>query len=198
MMFVGDTHVGKTSIINQFSGGICPTYHLLTIGVDYATTRHGGNKFQIWDTAGDPKFQGQIDVYLKSIDIVVIVFDLTHRESMTQIPEWYHRIKSHNPQAIIAIVGNKVDLADQRDIGGISEEIDLILPCPGLGVEVMCFEVSAKTTIGITSMFETLAWDHSQKFGPGDHISDSDLVSDSDHDPEHHKKWTHERCCVIL
>ena len=80
VLLVGDSKVGKTSILLQFTDEIYNDTHLMTIGIDYKIKRIQMGDFKvrlkIWDSAGQERFQSITKNYYKGADAVVFVFDI--------------------------------------------------------------------------------------------------------------------------
>ena len=150
---VGDSGVGKTSIIeryinDKFSKDIRPT-----IGVDYFTKNmiFGKNeiKLVIWDTAGMEEFRNITSHYYKNTDAIFLVFALNNRRSFENIERWLEEFneKCDNPNAVVILIGNKYDLKDREvsiDEGELYAKKN----------RLMYAEVSASTSWGINDLFE--------------------------------------------
>lgn len=113
LIFVGDSAVGKTSIIARIiDNPFNETYHS-TINLDNCTKIliHNNKKIklQIWDTAGQEKFRSLITSYIRNASIVVIVYDISNRDSYLHLENWVNYINSIE-NTIIVICGNKIDL----------------------------------------------------------------------------------------
>ena len=81
--FLGDSGVGKTSLINQFIYGTFSMTHSPTIGIDYLSkiinTGERSIRLQIWDTAGQERFRSLIPSYIRDASAIIIVYDVTCR-----------------------------------------------------------------------------------------------------------------------
>lgn len=110
---VGNSGVGKSSILLQFIDHKFADEHKLTIGVEFgARTIQVGDKkvkIQIWDTAGQEHFRSITRAYYRDAAIVVLVFDVTDADSFNALQIWIDDINdmTNNPQIIL--VGNKID-----------------------------------------------------------------------------------------
>ncbi|MFH4980200.1 hypothetical protein AB6A40_006909 [Gnathostoma spinigerum] len=75
-------------------------------------------RMQIWDTAGQERFRCMVPMYMRDAAAAIIVFDITSRKSFDDVEKWIHELDrcsvEFNP--ILMIVGNKCDLADQRQV----------------------------------------------------------------------------------
>ena len=140
IIIVGNTGVGKSSLLLKYTRDIFSTNYEPTIGVDFGSmivhipdsnNEHTPVKLQIWDTAGQERFRTITKSYYKNTCGVVIVFDLTNKESFNAIPEWIDSIKQDaDPSVEIILIGNKSDLESdyqitEDDIDNICREYDL-------------------------------------------------------------------------
>ena len=121
VIILGASTVGKTSIFlryfnNEFSHGT-----LTTLGVDFKTKffKFESKKLKInyIDTAGQEKFKSISENYLKGTDGVILVFDLTNKETLDLVNYWADCIKKNNRDNIgMILFGNKSDLENDRDV----------------------------------------------------------------------------------
>ncbi|XP_042890755.1 LOW QUALITY PROTEIN: ras-related protein Rab-27A-like [Penaeus japonicus] len=125
---LGDSGVGKTSFLYQYTEGIFQQQFISTVGIDFREKRmiYKGNSFarpqgvhlQLWDTAGQEKFRSLTTAFYRDAMGFLLLFDLTNEQSFLNIRSWLEQLKTHaycdNPDIILC--GNKVDLADQRMI----------------------------------------------------------------------------------
>lgn len=122
---VGDSGVGKSNILSRFINGNFDDNINPTIGVDFATKIIKNNnkllKLQIWDTAGQEKFKSITNSYYINSKAILVVFDVTRRETFTNCNDWISDIKEVIGNNIyICLVGNKIDLIESRNVS--SEE----------------------------------------------------------------------------
>jgi Ras-related protein Rab-1A len=118
---VGDSNVGKTSLLNRYCDDIFKNTQISTIGVDFKVLLLKFNdltiKLQIWDTAGQERFRSISVNYFKSAHGFLIVYDITNRNSFNNLNSWIDLVSQHNQNtACNFIVGNKCDLNNQRAI----------------------------------------------------------------------------------
>lgn len=130
----------------------------MTIGVDFSfkPIRVNGDRLvlQIWDTAGQDSWRSLTKKYWEGADIVIIVFDLTRRETFDNVKTWLKESREilHNWKELqFALIGNKCDLEDEREIS--SEEVVAFAENEGLYYT----ETSAKTGANVNQMFEYVA-----------------------------------------
>jgi small GTP-binding protein len=118
---IGSSGVGKTAILKRLVDNTFTGESQTTIGVEYvaATVPVDGHpiKLQIWDTAGQERFRSIAKAYFRSAIGVMLVFDLTDRKSFEDLTQWLNDVHSLcDPNAIVTLIGNKLDLANQRVI----------------------------------------------------------------------------------
>ena len=119
----GNSGVGKTSIISKYINGTLPDKVVVpTISVELCTKiitlRNGTQmKAQIWDTAGQEKYQSLSSNYFKRSQGILIVFDITNKNSFNDVKNWVKMITDMtNEKCILYLVGNKKDLEDKRQV----------------------------------------------------------------------------------
>lgn len=123
LILVGDSHVGKSCLLRRFKEGRFIEFNDPTVGVDFHTNMiqvDGSNwlKLQLWDTAGHERFRAITRSYYRNAVGVLLVFDVTDRNSFNKIPEWIEDIlQSSKPNTpLFVLVGNKSDLDDKRQV----------------------------------------------------------------------------------
>ena len=149
LILIGDSNVGKTTLLSKYINNENIEDITPTVGLEnkVKTTEIKGikTKIQIWDTAGQEKFNSLTQNFFKNTDGILIVFDLTNQESFDNIQKWI--AKSDNKIKKI-IVGNKSDLVDQRKV--TKEDIKLIIK------KYNYVEVSALNGTDVGKAFDTL------------------------------------------
>ena len=116
VVLVGNSCVGKSSIVLRYADDEFSDVFLATIGVDFRFKSflcEGENvKLQIWDTAGQEKFRTITNSYYRGAHALMIVFDITDHQSFADATNyWFQEIKTSCPPEIqILLVGNKSDL----------------------------------------------------------------------------------------
>ncbi|MHA1976603.1 MAG: Rab family GTPase [Candidatus Hodarchaeales archaeon] len=114
---IGDGGVGKTALIQHLLGRTFTTNYLLTIGTDISTfqLQHNGQtlRLQLWDLAGQSRFDIIRNMYFSGARAGVLVFDLTRPASLQSLSKWKDEIFLHSQRKIpIVILGNKSDLEE--------------------------------------------------------------------------------------
>lgn len=116
ILIIGDSGVGKTSILNRFSTDTFNESFISTIGVDFKIKKVNVNgndvKLQVWDTAGQERFRTITSSYYRGAHGIIIVFDVSDKDSFLNVDHWIKEIDSYcinrNIQKIL--IGNKIDL----------------------------------------------------------------------------------------
>ena len=155
-LVVGNSGVGKTCIVrrlchNDYIEGI-PS----TVGVDFLahTMEIDGQvvKLQIWDTAGQEKYQSIGKAYYRNAIGVLLVFSLIDHESFEHLERWYDQVLKHcHPKARMIVVGNKTDLVSEKAV--TEEEINCFVGQRNLEY----IPSSAKLNKGVGDAFYRLA-----------------------------------------
>ena len=157
LLIIGNSNVGKTSMITRFTNGTFSQNYLATVGVDnYTKIETIDNKnvqIKLWDTAGQEKFKSLTKSFFRGAEGVILVYDITNLESFTDLKLWINSIKENlgeEKESIPSIiVGNKIDLGE-REIS--LEEANKF--CKDNNYEY--FETSAKTGENIDKSFRAL------------------------------------------
>nr|AFZ78867.1 Ras-related protein [Coptotermes formosanus] len=154
LILIGDSSVGKTSLIMRYIDDKFSPNNLSTIGVDFKTKylEIDGHqvKVQVWDTAGQEQFRAITRAYYRNSNGILIVFDLTNRETFNQVKVWLQSIHDVSVDAVdVILCGNKVDL--ERAVS--REEVEEFASLSS----VPYFETSCKLNTGINEMFMELA-----------------------------------------
>ena len=171
ILTIGESGVGKTSILRRFVENKFLKTHLATIGIDFKTKNLNINnqdiKLKIWDTAGQERFRNITTQYYKGADGIVLVYDVTDEASYEKIRDWMEQILSNTQQEEIGLVllGNKCDMEPRN----VTEEMGKKM---AEELKVNYFETSALTGQGIKEAFEQLTRDIMKKRGVGETNSD--------------------------
>ena len=156
ILTLGDTLVGKTSIVLRFSDDKFFENQKSTIGIDFKTKyiKVGEDfvKVFLWDTAGQERYKNVAKQYYNGANGVLLIYDVCCRESFKRIDFWLNELKEKNKidELYIVLVGNKIDLEDQRVIS--KEEGEKYASDNNINYS----EVSAKTGKGIINLFKKI------------------------------------------
>lgn len=151
-IIIGDTGVGKSCLLLQFTDKRFQPVHDLTIGVEFgARLVHVDGKhikLQIWDTAGQESFRSITRSYYRGAAGALLVYDITRRETFDHLASWLEDARQHaNPNMTIMLVGNKADLSQRRAVS--LEEGEDFAREHGL----LFLETSAKTSLNVDEAF---------------------------------------------
>jgi small GTP-binding protein len=120
IVIAGNGRVGKTSLVHRYVAGTFNRSYSVTIGADFATREvNMGNetvRLVLWDLAGQRRFQIVRDGFYRGARVVLLVFDITNRQSWKDMLLWEKEVAQRVPTAQIVIIGNKVDLEQERVI----------------------------------------------------------------------------------
>ena len=121
ILLLGDSSVGKSSLFLSFMDKSWNETFVPTIGVDFKIKTINVNnmniKYQVWDTAGQERFRTIISSYYKGAHGILLVYDITLKESFESLNDWLNEIKKNTSKNIVKVlIGNKIDLNDKRVI----------------------------------------------------------------------------------
>ena len=117
VVIIGDSAVGKTSLLNRIVGDVFNPYELSTVGANYQliTRKIEGKKIeiQVWDTAGQEKFRSLSPIYFRNAIGAIAVYDQTSKQSYENLDMWLKMFTDiAGNDSVIAIAANKSDLMD--------------------------------------------------------------------------------------
>jgi len=156
LVLLGDSAVGKSSLVLRFVKKQFFEYQESTIGAAFLTQTVAVNdfvvKFEIWDTAGQERYHSLAPMYYRGAASAIVVYDITNRQSFVRAKSWVKELQRQgNPNIVIALAGNKLDLQDQRKVE--VDEAKSYADDNG----IMFMETSAKTNHNVTELFKAIA-----------------------------------------
>ena len=130
VIFLGDTNVGKSSVINRLKNNSFNKNQQQTFTLEHYNLIIKINSYilrmQIWDTAGQEKFDSITSTYYKSTDVAIFVYAINSKESFERIPGWIKELEEQNTSnkneeeeeqiTLKLLIGNKADLENERKI----------------------------------------------------------------------------------
>ncbi|KEG08477.1 ras-related protein rab-2a [Trypanosoma grayi] len=151
-IIIGDSGVGKSCLLLQFTDKRFEPLHDLTIGVEFGarvvTIQQKNVKLQIWDTAGQESFRSITRSYYRGACGALLVYDVTRRETFTHLQTWLEDAKANaNTAIVIMLIGNKCDLEAKRQVS--REEGETFAKANNL----VFMETSAKTAQNVDDAF---------------------------------------------
>ena len=120
-IIIGETGVGKSCLLLQFTDKRFQPVHELTIGVEFGarlvTVDEKPLKLQIWDTAGQEAFRSITRSYYRGAAGALLVYDITWRETINKIGMWLKEARNNgNEEMVVMLIGNKNDLEHRRQV----------------------------------------------------------------------------------
>ncbi len=162
VIILGDSGVGKTSLMQQFVNKKFSTQYKATIGADFLTKEieidDRSITMQLWDTAGQERFQSLGVAFYRGADCCVLVYDVNNQKSFDSLNSWKDEflIQSNprDPENFpFIILGNKIDIEENKRVVNLKRAQTY---CQQLG-DVPYFETSAKEAINVNQAFEVIA-----------------------------------------
>ena len=196
VILLGDSTVGKTSIFTQYIKKEFKISTLATIGMDNTkkTIKLDGRtiNLSILDTPGNPTFRNITKNSIRNSDIIIIVFDITNKNSFENLEKWYNFVKEmlDIDKIVVGIAANKNDLEEKSEV--TPDEYNSF----SQNYNVDVFSVSAINYSIIEEMFFKLTEKYYNSFLKGKELTFSlnrkSIVLKKSHD--HHNK---KKCCNI-
>jgi len=155
LLLIGDSAVGKTSLLSRYAEDVWTPEFVSTIGIDFKTRKmqiEGQSvKIQIWDTAGQERFRTITQAYYRGAMGIFVCFDLCDDISFKHVRHWMANIKTHsNQQVFTVLVGTKCDKDNKRMVNteegqALADEFDMPY-----------FETSAKGDVNVKETFDLM------------------------------------------
>ena len=155
VLLLGNSDVGKSSLLLRYVDSVWNDAFVPTIGVDFKVKTLNINdkkiKMQIWDTAGQERFRTVVATYFRGAHGILLLYDVTNKDSFKNLESWLIEIEKNAKEKVLKIlIGNKCDLTDDREISTEEGKAFALRN----GMEFM--ETSAKMNTNVTEAFETL------------------------------------------
>ena len=155
ILLIGDSFVGKTSLLLKYCDGQFPEAHMATIGVEFKDKIINVGKWkvrlQIWDTSGQERFRSITQNFYRNADGILFVYDVTNRESFSHIKDWLMDSQVEDSDIKRILVGNKIDLEDKRAID--AEKMNSFAESK----KMKCFETRAKSGENVENIFKEIS-----------------------------------------
>jgi Ras-related protein Rab-1A len=156
VLLIGDSGVGKTSLLYRMTSDKFDENYVTTIGVDFGIQQFDVNgkivKMQIWDTAGQERFKAIVTSYYRGSHAIFLVYDVTDIKSFDNIRKWIEEIKQYADENVkLFLIANKVDRENKRVVS--QEEGQKYAD----KLNAVYFETSAKTAYNVEKIFIAMA-----------------------------------------
>ena len=156
LLIIGDSTVGKTSMLSRYVEDKFNSQFLATAGIDFFTKDEIFNnkkvRIKVWDTAGQERYKSLTNAFFRNAQGVILVYDVNKAETFENLKYWLQSINSNlgeKTEIKKIIIGNKIDL--QREVS--KEEAEAFAEQN----KVNYFETSAKLNQGISESIRYLA-----------------------------------------
>jgi small GTP-binding protein len=119
VLIIGDSSVGKTSMILKMLDGVFDPSFMATIGIDYRTKLINVSdkivKVQLWDTAGQERFRSIVKTYFRAAMGILLCFDVSDKETFNNLNDWYTLVQDYCLENVsVIVIGNKTDLLNRQ------------------------------------------------------------------------------------
>ncbi|XP_039253691.1 ras-related protein Rab-37-like [Styela clava] len=157
VMLVGDSGVGKTCVLVRYKDDTFLSGSFIsTVGIDFRNKMvlidDRKIKLQIWDTAGQERFRSVTHAYYRDANALLLVYDITNRQSFNNVRSWIADIKQHAKEnVIVMLIGNKADCSSTRMVTlaegeKLAKEFELVF-----------VETSARSGMNVELAFKAVA-----------------------------------------
>ena len=160
MILLGESGVGKTSIINQFTSGIFDEDTGSSLSAQFVSKEIEIEKlcekikFDIWDTAGQEQYRAIAKIFYKNAKIIILCYDITNRHSFNELKEYWYEQQTKlyvDSNPVMAVVANKSDLYNESE--AINEEEGIAF---AKEIGAIFQMTSAKSNSGIDQLFQNI------------------------------------------
>jgi small GTP-binding protein len=158
-VLIGDSGVGKSSMLLKFVDNMFSLKHLITVGIDLKIKTIDVDdkccKLQIWDTAGQERFKTITQIYYRGAHVIIIVYDVTNYSSFMSTKQWLRDVNECcGPDVYKVLVGNKCDDCFAVNIKQVETDE---AKCFADANNMLFIETSAKNNINIEKLFISAA-----------------------------------------
>lgn len=161
VILLGDSGVGKTSLMDRYVNKKWSAQYKATIGADFLTREVEVDgrlvTLQIWDTAGQERFQSLGNSFYRGADCCILVFDITDAQSFEDMENWRNEFLVQAGVSLpdsypFVVLGNKVDQEDRRAVPSRQAQNW----CKDIG-NIPYYETSAKSATNVDAAFHMVA-----------------------------------------
>ena len=158
LVIIGDSGVGKTNFIFQFTEGRFSSMHVTTVGFDYKSKiiklpkSKKNVKLQIWDTAGQERYMAINKNLFQKVQGIILMYDLTSRDSFEHVSNWLNLIKQTASSKTVILVANTLELEEDKRIVSVDEGEKIAKEN-----NILFFEGSGSSGQNVDKIFTTIA-----------------------------------------
>jgi len=121
LIVIGDSGVGKSCLTNNAIKNTFEDTYNATVGFEFFTfnikLKNKIVKLQIWDTCGQELYRSLITNFYRNTSLAIMVYSINSKDSFDNIEMWLRELRTHsNPDAKVFLIGNKVDLENEREV----------------------------------------------------------------------------------
>ena len=191
ILLIGDTAVGKTSLIHKYAKDEFEENYTATIGIELITKDIVINdakiKLKIWDTSGQERFKSLTANFYRGTDGVLFVYDVSNPDTFDSLKNWMKEVLDYNSNVKKILVGNKIDLKDKSRVekNSINKFISKY--------NMESYETSAKTGENVDLVFSQLT-KLIMEDGPSLNKESGQKLDQAEFD-ENDKKNKKKKCC---
>ena len=151
IVLVGNSSVGKTSLIRVYMGESFDNDYMSTIGAEFRQKKFNKDvTLKIMDTAGQERFRSISKSYYRNSDGIIFVFDITNEESFKDLEYWLNDPNNTEKDFKKILVANKIDLEKSKNIN--REKYERFAKKNNM----KCIETSAKDNINVEDIFNEI------------------------------------------
>jgi len=186
VVFLGESSVGKSSIVTRFTRDEFYEFQEPTIGAAFQTKAvrldNCTVKMEFWDTAGQERYRSLAPMYYRGAKVAFIVYDITNKDSLNNAKSWLKEVERRGePDCLLVLLGNKLDVNNSRQVE--REEVAVFSETNN----IMFSEVSAKTGININEIMIRVAKELALKMPSQDPKPDTFIIDNVRHNTK--------KCC---
>uniref|UniRef100_A0A914EH42 Ras-related protein Rab-7a n=1 Tax=Acrobeloides nanus TaxID=290746 RepID=A0A914EH42_9BILA len=184
VILLGDSFVGKTSLMNQYVKKQFSNQYKITVGADFLAKDIMIDDrvvtMQIWDTAGQERYKSLHAGYYRAADCCILVYDVTNPKSFESLDMWREefliRADPHDPESFpFVLLGNKIDAETNRAVSSRQAQNW----CKYKN-DMLYYEVSAKEAINVEEGFQAIARNALQRDSHDEHNFPVQIYLDED------------------
>ena len=174
ILTIGESTVGKTCLLHQYTNKTFSTKTILTSGIDVKNINIKVDdkyiKMQCWDTSGQERFRSITASYYRNSQGIILVYDITNKQSFQAIDTWVKDVDQYAGGLIdIILVGNKSDLPNRKVSREEGEDL-------ARRYQIPFFETSAKLRTNVDEVFQAIAKDVKDRLMENDKDKDAHTV----------------------